>query len=236
MGIGITGMVTSTVLAVKATPKALRLLDEKKEELCVDELAPIDAVKATWKCYIPAAITGTVSVVCLIGSNSVNVRRNAALATAYKLTETAYAEYRDSVMETVGEKKEKNVRDKVSEKQVKENPVNRTEVYMTGKGSTLCFEPLSSRYFYADLERIKRAENKLNKDIITDPFDSGVTVNDFYEEIGLPTTATGDNLGWKIGYLIDIYPSAQMAEEGTDHEGEPCIVLNYTNPPKYEFL
>ena len=81
-----------------------------------------------------------------------------------------------------------------------------------------------------------RAENRLNKDIITDAFDSGVTVNDFYQEIGLPTTATGDNLGWKVGYLIDIYPSAQMAEEGTEHEGEPCIVLNYSNPPKYEFL
>lgn len=236
MGIGITGMVTTTVLAVKATPKALQLLENKKHELDTDSLAPVEVVKTTWKCYAPAVITGTVSIACLIGSNSVNSKRNAALATAYKLSETAFSEYRDKVIETFGDKKEKTVRDKISEEKIKETPVNRTEVIVTGKGQTLFFEPLSSRYFYSTIDTIKRAENKLNKEIICDPFDAGVTVNEFYEEIGLSSTATGDNLGWKIGYLIDIYPSAQMVEEGAEHEGEPCIVLNYSNPPKYEFL
>lgn len=236
MGIGITGMITTTVLAVKATPKALQLLEEKKEELEVDTLVPVEVVKTTWKCYTPAVVTGVVSIACLIGSNSVNAKRNAALATAYKLSETAFSEYRDKVIETFGDKKEKAVRDKISEDKIKETPVNKTEVIVTGKGQTLFFEPLSSRYFYSNIDIIKRAENKLNKEIICDPFDAGVTVNEFYEEIGLSPTATGDNLGWKIGYLIDIYPSAQMVEEGTEHEGEPCIVLNYTNPPKYEFL
>jgi hypothetical protein len=236
MAMGITGMITTTVLAVKATPKALLLMEEKKNELDVETLTTAEIVKTTWKCYIPAAASGTVAIACLVGSNSVNARRNAALATAYKLSETALSEYRDSVIETIGEKKEKTVRDKVSDKQVKENPVSKTEVILTGRGKTLCFEPLSSRYFYSDLELIRRAENRLNKAIICDAFDAGVTVNEFYQELGLPETATGDNLGWKIGYMIDIYPSAQMAEEGTEHEGEPCIVLNYANPPKYDFL
>lgn len=237
IGIGITGMLTTTVLAVKATPKAIRLMDERKDELEVDYLTPLETVKTTWKCYIPAAISGTVSIACLIGSNSVNARRNAALATAYKISETAFAEYRDKVVETIGEKKERVVRDKVSEQQIKDNPVNKTDIIVTGKGQTLFFEPLSSRYFYSDMEKIKRAENTLNKAIITDPFDSGVTVNEFYEEIGLPTTATGDALGWKLdGGIIEIYPSAQMAAEDSEHEGEPCIVLNHVHPPRYDFL
>lgn len=236
IGIGITGMITTTILAVKATPKALRLIEEKKHELDVEKLTPVETVKTTWKCYVPAAVTGVASAACIIGSNSVNARRNAALATAYKLSETAFTEYREKVVDTIGEKKERTVRDKVSEEQIKQTPVNKTEVIVTGKGKTLFFEPLSHRYFYSDMEKIKRAENKLNKQIICDAFDMGVTVNDFYAELGIPGTATGDNLGWKIGYLIDIYPSAQMAEEETEHEGEPCIVLNHTNPPRYEFL
>lgn len=237
MAIGITGMVTTTVLAVKATPKAIRLIEERKNELDVESLTPVETVKTAWKCYIPAVISGATSVACFIGSHSVNARRNAALAAAYKLSETAFSEYREKVVETIGQKKERVVRDRVSEKQVKENPVSKTEVIVTGKGQTLFFEPLSSRYFYSDLEKIKRAENKLNKDIITDPFDAGITVNDFYDEIGIPPTATGDGLGWnlRIG-LIDIYPSAQMADDESEHEGEPCIVLNYSNPPRYEFL
>ena len=236
LGFGIAGMITTTVLAVKATPKATQLIEEKKEELDVEQLTPIETVKTTWKCYIPAAITGATSVAFLIGSHSVNARRHAALATAYKLSETALSEYKEKVVETIGERKERSIRDKISADQVKNNPISKTEVFVTGKGKTLCFDPLSHRYFYSDIEKIKRAENNLNKEIITDPFDAGRTLNDFYEELGIPTTATGDSLGWKLGYLIDIYPSAQMAEEGSDHEGEPCIVLNHANPPRYEML
>ena len=236
IGMGITGMVTTTVLAVKATPKALQLMDMRKEELETDTLTPAETIKTTWKCYIPAAITGATSIACLIGSASVSARRHAALATAYKLSETAFTEYKEKVVETIGEKKERTVRDKVSEEQVKKNPISRTEVIVTGKGQTLCFDPLSSRYFYSDLDKINRAVNKLNRDIIASPFDQGVSVNDFYDEIGLPPTITGDNLGWKLDYMIDIYPSAQIAEEGSEHEGEPCLVLNFTNPPRYEML
>lgn len=237
MGMGIAGMITTTVLAVKATPKAVLLLEEKKNDLEVEKLTPIETVKTAWKCYLPAAISGAASIACLVGSNSVNARRHAALATAYKLSETAFAEYRDSVVDVIGEKKEKAVRDKASEKQIKENPVTKTEIIMTGKNKTLFFDPLSHRYFYSTIETIKRAENILNKEIITDPFDAGRTVNDFYEEIGIPTTATGDNLGWnlRIG-LLDIYTSAQKIEEGEEHEGEPCLVINFYNPPRYEFL
>lgn len=237
MGMGIAGMITTTVLAVKATPKAIQLLEEKKNELNVDTLPPVEVVKTTWKCYVPAAASCVASVACLVGSNSVNARRHAALATAYKLSEAAYAEYRDGVIETVGEKKERAIRDKVSEKQLKETPVNKTDIIVTGKGKTLFFDPLSHRYFYSSIEKIRKAENVLNKEINTDPFDAGRTVNDFYEEIGIPTTATGDALGWNLNVgLIDIYLSYQGGDEGSEYEDEPCAVLNFANPPRYEFL
>lgn len=236
IGFGIAGMIATTVLAVKATPKALYLIDKKKQELDVDSLTAVETVKTTWKCYVPAAVTSVASIACLISSNSVNAKRNAALATAYKLSETAFAEYRDKTIETIGEKKEKTIRDKVSEKQIKENPVNKPEIIVTGKGQTLCFDPFSHRYFYSSLDKINRAINKLNHDIVTSPFSNdGVTLNDFYSEIGLPGTATGDGLGWNLCTgLIELYPSAQMVDEGEEHEGEPCMVLNFSTPPQYD--
>ena len=84
-GIGIAGMVTTTVLAVKATPKALQLIEAKKAEVGLQPDTPLstkEVVKATWKCYIPAATTGVLSATCIIGASRVNLRRNAALATA----------------------------------------------------------------------------------------------------------------------------------------------------------
>ena len=237
IGMGITGMLTTTVLAVKATPKALSLIEQKKSELDVDKLTPVETIKTTWKCYIPAALSGTAAIACIIGSNSVHAKRYSALATAYKLSETAFSEYRDKVVETIGEKKERTVRDKVSKEQVENNPVHKTDIIFTGKGNTLCFDPLSHRYFYSDLEKIHRAVNKLNYEINTNPFDNGVTVNDFYYEIGLPGTLTGETMGWDLRTgMIKIYPSAQMVEEGEEHEGEPCMVLNFENPPQYDHI
>jgi hypothetical protein len=237
IGIGVTGMIATTVLAVKATPKALYLVEEKKKELDVEKLPPVEVVKATWRCYVPATITGVTSIACIVGSHSVNARRNAALATAYKLSESAFSEYRSSAVETVGEKKERAIRDKMAEEQVKNDPVTKTNIIVTGKGKSLFYDPHSARYFYHDLELIRRAENRLNKRINSDPFNDGVTLNDFYYEIGLPKTATGDKLGWNLDTgLIEIDPSyTKMAEEGSEHEGEPCTVLHYAYPPKYDF-
>ena len=96
-GIGIAGMITTTVMAVKATPKALILLEEKKDELDTDRLEPKDIIKTAWPCYIPAAVVGSISVFCLIGASSTNLRRNAALATAYTLSESTLKEYQEKL-------------------------------------------------------------------------------------------------------------------------------------------
>ena len=228
-GIGITGMLTTTVLAVQATPKALRLIedaqDEKGEELTVPE-----TVKVCWKCYIPSAVSGTFSIACLIGASSVNARRNAALATAYKLSETAFTEYREKVVETIGEKKEKTVREKVDKKHIEKNPVSKNEVIVTKKGDTLCYDTISSRYFKSDIDKIKRVVNELNKEMLQD-MSGCISVNELYDELGLDHTIVGDELGWNLdGGLIDIDFTSHIADDGT-----PCLVLNYYPAPKYKY-
>lgn len=227
-GIGIAGMVTTTILAVRATPKACQLIDAKKEEEQVDKLPAVEVVKTTWKCYIPAAILGVTSTTCLIGASSVNARRNAALATAYKLAETSLTEYREKVIETIGEKKEQVVRDKVAEERIKNNPVSTTEVIITEKGNTLCYDTISGRYFKSDMEKLKRAENDLNKKMFSELY---ISLNEFYDELGLSQTMIGNQIGWNIDKgLIELSFSSQIAEDGT-----PCLVIDYSIAPKYDF-
>ena len=226
-GIGIAGMVTTTVLAVKATPKALRLLEEAQRE-SEDGLTGTDKVKVCWKCYIPAAVTGVVSVSCLIGASSVNNRRNAALATAYKLSETALTEYRDKVVETIGEKKEQLVREKVAEEHIKKNPVSKNEVLITQKGETLCYDSISGRYFKSDIDKIKKTVNDLNRRMLNDMY---ISLNEFYYELDLDGIGVGDDLGWNIDNgFIDIDFGSQLADDGT-----PCVVINYSLAPRYDY-
>lgn len=228
-GIGIAGMITTTILAVRVTPKALELIEEQKEEESVDELSSFEVVKVAWKPYIPAMVTCVVSTACLIGASSVNTKRNAALATAYKLSETALTEYREKVIETIGEKKERIVRDKVAEERVKKNPVSKNEVIVTGNGKTLCFDPISGRYFMCSIETIKKAENTLNKQMLHD-ISGYVSLNEFYDELGLDHTSVGNDLGWNTNQLIDIDFSSQLNDNG-----EPSVVLDYLVAPKCDY-
>jgi hypothetical protein len=227
-GIGIAGMITTTVMAVRATPKALILIEERKEEIGAEKLEATDMVKTTWACYIPAAITGTLSVACLIGASSVNARRNAALATAYTLSESALKDYQGKVIEMFGEKKNEAVKDAVAKDKVEKNPVVTREVIITEKGNTLCYDAISGRYFKSDIEKIKKAECELNRQMLDDMY---VSLNDFYYEIGLDSVKLGDELGWNVdsGY-IDLSFSSQLASDGT-----PCLVIDYSVAPRYDY-
>lgn len=227
-GLGVAGMLTTTVLAVKATPKAMLLIEKKKEYEQVDKLTAIDTIKTTWKCYVPSAVTATMSTLCLIGASSVNTKRNAALATAYSLSETALKEYREKVVETIGEKKEEKVRDAVAKDMIEKHPVKDSQVIITDKGQTLCYEPISDRYFKSDIESIRRIANDLNRQMFSDMY---VSLNDFYYEIGLKGTEMGQQLGWNVNRgLIDLRFSAQLSEDDT-----PTLVMDYIVPPRYGY-
>lgn len=249
-GVGIAGMITTTVLAVRATPKALILIEEEiqrqQEELdkfaeenmgkesiwssCtkIENLKPVEVVRTVWKCYIPTVATGTLSIACLIGASSVNVRRNAALATAYSLSESAMKEYQEKVIETIGEKKEQGVRDSIAKDKIIRDPVVNKEVIITGRGETLCYDSITSRYFKCDIEKLRKVENELNKRLISEMY---ISLNDFYYEIGLRSTDVGDDLGWNIDDgLIDLEFSSQLAEDDT-----PCLVIGYRIAPRYDF-
>lgn len=228
MVVGIGCMVTSTVTAIKATPKAIQLLEAAKEEQEVEELTPVETVKATWKCYIPTAVSGVVGISCLIGASSVSAKRSAALATAYKLSETAFAEYKDKVVETIGEKKEKTVRDKVNKKKLESEPVRKSEVIVTGKGETECYDVLCGRRFRSDIDKIKKAENVINERMLRVGY---ISLNEFYEEIGLPTTDLGELLGWNtdIG-LIKLYFGSHLIDESI-----PVLTVEFDKAPIYDY-
>lgn len=228
-GIGIAGMIGATFMAVKATPKALYLIESKKGESEVEELTPVETIKTCWKCYIPATLTTVLSAACLIGASTVSAKRNAALATAYSISEAALREYQEKVVEVIGEKKEKVVRDAVAKDQIERDPVTKSEVVIIDSNSnTLCYEPLSGRYFKSTIDKIKKAEIKLDRQMIQEMY---VSLNDFYWEIGLDGTDLGDKMGWNLskGYM-DLSFSSQLADDGT-----PCAVIVYGIPPVYDY-
>lgn len=228
--LGIGGMLTTTVLAVSETPEALQRIEEKKRRENHRELTAVQTIQAAWKCYIPSILTGTLSTGCLIGACAVNERRNAALAAAYNLSETALREYKSKVIETIGEKKEEAIRESIDKERVEHNPPGQEVLMAEGNGKTLCYDALCGRYFYSDMETLRHAANKLNRQMamMSEPY---ISLNEFYMEIGLSVVEVGDAIGWNVDKgLIELYFTSQLANGRV-----PCLVMTFQTMPDYKY-
>ena len=236
-GCAVAGLMGTTVMAVSATPEALRLImceeNLRAKEGTSLSLTKVEIIKLTWKCYIPTVLMGGATIACVIGANAIGLKRNAALASLYSLTEKSLKEYQGKVIETIGEKKEQKIQDEIAKDHLLKNPPRSDEIISTGNGETLCYDSLSGRYFKSDIEKIRKAENLLNKDLLADNF---ISLNEIYEELGLPPIGLGDEVGWALWIddgddLVSFAYSSQLTADGI-----PCLVLNYAVKPKFDYL
>ena len=227
---GIAGMVSTVIMACQVTPEANDILVDLHENDSDDKASVETTVrdtKAVAYLYAPSAIMGGISIACFLGSYHITTKRTAALATAYSLSERTLQEYQRKVIETIGDKKEKKIRDDVAEDKIKESSEKR-EVVPTSKGTMLCYDLVTGRYFLSSREAIYQAEAEINRRLISEMY---VSLNEFYDELELPHIKLGDDLGWNIdnGY-IDLRFSSQLATDGT-----PCLVIDYGYGPRYDF-
>ena len=227
-GFGITGMIASTILSISATPKAMKLIDEKKKELKTDNLTTLETIKTVWKPYLPVVGTTVTSAACIIFASRVNYKRNAALATAYSLSERTLLRYRDKVIETIGENKERSIREHIAQDEVLENKRNESQIIIASKGNTLFMDSMSGRYFKSDIDQIKKVVNELNRKLV---YENYISLNEFYGEIGLDNVKNGELVGWNINSgLIEPSFSTCLTEDD-----QACVVLDFLVSPRYDF-
>ena len=227
-GLGIGMSIYAVYRAIDATPKAIQLIGEAEKEKG-EPLTKTETIKTAWKPYIPAVVSEVGSIAFILGAQSINDRRNAALLTAYSLTEQALSEYKDKVIKTVGAKKEKTIMDKVAEEKVTKNPPKTNEVILTGNGNFLCLNSLTGGYVRSDIEKIRHAINDINYRMLNENY---ISENEVLYELDCPYVQNGDDLGWNLfeDGKIDISFSTQLTKDG-----EPCLVLLFNKPPRYEY-
>lgn len=234
--IGIGGMLSATVMAVKATPKAMKLIEAEKAKREEDEkLKPVDVVKVAWKPYIPAAVTTVVSIGCLVGANTVHAKRTAALATAYKISETALKEYKDAAVEVVGEETAKEIKEKMVEKRlekIEEKDIKKGSCSTNAmpENPILFHDVLFDRYFYSDEKTVELAVLRINKKMWNNQYAS---LNEFYDELGVDNIEIGEQLGWNISRDDELEVSCNQLDWARD--GRPCVLLEYHKAPEHDY-
>lgn len=180
------GVVATSVIAVKATPKALQLLEEAKAEKG-DDLTKLEVVAVAWSAYIPAMITGAATIACIFGANVLNKRQQASLASAYTLIYNSYKEYKKNVEELYGKEANSRIQQKIAKDKYKESDIEEED------GKLLFYDEFSGRYFNATMERVLVAEYQVNREIDNIGW---ATLNEFYLKAGLEPIDGGFDIGW----------------------------------------
>lgn len=227
-GMAVAGSLGSVILAAKGGMEAQRELDvllEEVEEGRADEalLTFQGKAKTTWKFYIPAALMTGSTIACVIGANSVNTRRNAAIMSAYSLTDKAFQEYKEKVVENLGEKKEQAVRDDIAKDHLEANPPKENSVVVVSDGKQLCYDGVTGRYFQSDMQTVRKAVNDINEKCINEVYAS---LNDFYREIDLDPVVIGEEVGWRSDHLMSVDFSSHLTGDNV-----PCLSIDYLVGP-----
>jgi hypothetical protein len=193
--VGVVGVVATGVAAVQATPKAMRLLEQAKEQKC-EELTKLETVKAAGPVYIPTVIIGASTIACVIGANVLNKRQQAAIMSAYALLDSSYKEYKKKVSDMYGEEANEYVRKELAKDHYKDENIE------WDTDTELFYDEFSGRYFESTAKDVIQAEYNLNRQMATC---SGAYLNEFYDFLGIDTIPAGNELGWSTGILESHY-------------------------------
>lgn len=96
-GLSIVGIVATTITAVKATPKALRLMEEAEKKKG-DELTKWEKTQVAAPIYIPTIGIGVTTIICIFCAETLNQRQQAALTSAYALLDQSYKKYKEKLI------------------------------------------------------------------------------------------------------------------------------------------
>jgi hypothetical protein len=221
--IGITGTVATAYLSGKAAIRAHEILVMSDEINYPDRAEWKKEVELVWKEFIPPVVTGLITVSAIFGANRIGSKRAAAMATAYSLSERAFTEYKEKVVEKVGANKEREVRDELAQDRVNRNPADDKSVIITGNGDVLCYDQYTGRYFEASMDTLLSAKNEINHQILHQGYAS---LTDFFHELGLEKTSVSDEVGWNTDQLLELDISTTLSKDN-----RPCLAIDFNHRP-----
>ena len=226
--VGSVGVVATTVMAVKATPKAIELLEQA--EVGKDEpLTVLEKIQVAGPSYIPTILIGVSTIACVFGANALNKRQQASLLSAYALIDNSYKEYKKKVSALYGENADANVRSEIAKDHYEESDIE----YEDDK--VLFYDEYRREYFNATMEEVLTAEYTLNRDF---SYHGYATLNEFYDLLKLPRTDFGEILGWS-SFMVHEYQWYSWIEFNHRkvelEDGRECYIIEIITDPVPNF-
>ena len=217
------GVIATAISSGHATTNAMKILEACKKE-GEPPLTFQEKVKKTWKCYIPTVVLGAATIASGVKSNSMSLKKSAALTGLYTLSETTLNEYRAKVAHEIGSSKELKIRDSIAADKVERAPAPGPTI-IAGDGTVLAYEAMNEeRPFYISIEDARKAMNDVNYRMIT-KMEMFASLNEFYEALNIEGVALGEEVGWNSDNPIDLIFSSTLKN------GKPAVFIDYRCRP-----
>lgn len=224
------GVIVTAVLAVKATPKAMKLL-EKAEKEKGEELTVVEKIRYGYKPFIFCGVSGLATISCILGINYLNHRVQTSLMSAYTLLDNTFKEYRNNVKTLTSEET-----DFLARQEIVKALYDPNEVSVENDEECLFFDYQSMRFFTSSMHHVMRAENMFLESFHEKGYGC---MNEWYDYLGLPHITYGYQLGWADLESCDPYNVSEIDfnyDKIIVGDGIECWVITCTMPATFDYI
>lgn len=233
--IGVAGVAATAVLSARAAVEAHEILlteaDRYENDFTVEDFTLKEKVLLTWRAFLPPLFVGSATIVCVISAQSINSRRNAALLSLYTISDRMLTEFREKAREIHGDKKVAEIYDEIAADSIRNHEPEdfmMRQIMVRGDGVGLCRDMYSDRYFVSSQTEVDAAVNATNAEM---NMEGDVSLNFFYDQIGLGRIPVGDEVGWSQSTGLMTVQYTYVPSE----DGSPCMAVTFKRQPEHGF-
>lgn len=231
--LGMAGVVTTAVMAVKDSKKAEVLIckrNEYKIDKYGEELTFSEKVISATPAYLPTMISGVATMSCIYGANMINKNRQAMLLSAYGYLNNCFTEYKDAVKELYGEDSHDRIEDHVIVSKEPEVPTDLRDEEI------LVYEEYTDSYIRTTRNKIDIAISHINRHFITF---GALSINCVLDFLDCDHVDGGDIFGWSFykneEMGIDTWIDITLLKVRTPDE-HPLYKMSWNIAPSIDYV
>lgn len=229
--LSLAGVVGTVVTASQDTAKAKDVITITKPR------NRKEAIRVTWKCYIPTAISAGTTMACILGSHYCSQKQKEALSSAYALSQLTLQKYQEKVVDRIGKNKAESMRQEVMNEVAEyRSPVAEISTKSilpidTGHGTTLFYDIPTDTWFYSDKTYLDNQVNQANQMVLTEGVND---LNEIRYRWGLPQNKLYSE--WLYTATEFFEPKFQYDDEALKDTGQVRVNIYYEMVSKSDYL
>ena len=227
--LGAVGVVATAVTAVQSTPKAMKLIEERKSEQG-GELTKWEITQTAFPVYIPTLAIGLGTMGCIFGANILNKRTQARLTSAYAMLHQTHKAYRKKAIDIYGEDADQKINEEIAKDQYEDE-----DIKLEDPEKKLFYDLFSKQYFESTEAEVLEAQYLLNRTLSIRGYASA---KEYYDFLGIPSVDCGEELGWSTGMNSEFYWQewVDFPQQHTIMEDNlECTIIYMAQEPRLEW-